>query len=60
MSRTRVDVVEIIDTQDHVIQMQSELIKKLYNYIEQNSTHDKVFGSDIGEIAQMQEGIGAS
>lgn len=49
----KVDVVEIIDTQDQVIRMQSELIKKMYSYIAQNSECNMLFESDVKTIEQM-------
>ncbi len=50
---TEINVVEIIDTQDKVIRMQSELIKKMYGYIAQNSECNMLFESDVKTIEQM-------
>lgn len=53
MSRERVDVAEIIDTQDRIIRMQSELIQKMYSYIAQNSECSILFESDVKIMGQM-------
>ena len=41
MSKT--DIMEIIDTQNEVIKMQSDLIAKLYSYVKQSDDVKELF-----------------